>query len=137
MTSAPASRPLPTPDERSQPFFDGAARGVLMLQRCRQCSAWHWPVREVCSECLSTDLEWAQASGRGTVHSFGVMHRVFHPGFADAVPYNLAVVELDEGPRTNSNLVGVDNEAIRVGMRVIAQFDEDAPGVFVPRFRPE
>lgn len=136
MTSSAASRPLPIPDERSQPFFDGAKRGVLMVQRCRDCAAWHWPVREICSECLGADLEWAEASGSGTVHSFGVMHRVFHPAFADAVPYNLAVIELAEGPRVNSNLVDVENEAIAVGMAVAARFDEDAPGVFIPRFRP-
>jgi uncharacterized protein len=138
MTSTAATaKPAPAPDERSQPFFDGAARGVLMLQRCRACSAWHFPVREVCPECLATDLEWTQASGRGQVHSFVIMHRVFHPGFGDRVPYNLAVVELDEGPRMNTNLVGVEDDAIHVGMRVRARFDEDAPGVFIPRFEAE
>lgn len=136
MTAEPATRPLPAPDEASQPFFDGCARGLLMLQRCTACSAWHWPVREVCGECLSADLEWAEASGRGTVHSFVVMHRVFHPGFADQVPYNLAVVELAEGPRINTNLVDIENDAIAVGMTVTARYDEEAPGVFIPRFRP-
>jgi uncharacterized protein len=136
MTSQPEAKPLPAPDEASQPFFDGCGRGALMLQRCPECAAWHWPVREVCSECLSTELEWAQASGMGRVHSFVVMHRVFHPAFGHDVPYNLAVVELEEGPRVNTNLVEIENGAIAVGMAVSARFDEAAPGVFIPRFRP-
>jgi len=131
-----AQRPVPAPDDESAPFFDGAARGVLMLQRCRDCSAFHWPVCEVCTECLRDDLEWVEASGRGTVHTFGVMHRVYHPALAKDVPYNLAVVELDEGPRVSAAMVGVSNEKIRVGMPVQVAFEEMAPGVFAPKFKP-
>ncbi len=135
-TPAATDRPAPAPDDASAPFFDGAARGALMIQRCRDCGTYLAPVREVCSECLRSDLEWTEASGRGTVHTFGVMHRVYHPAFAREVPYNLAVVELAEGPRVNANLVEVDNDAIRVGMPVQATFVEMAPGVFVPQFKP-
>jgi uncharacterized OB-fold protein len=135
MTS-PAARPVPAPDDASGPFFDGAARGALMIQRCRDCGTYLAPVREVCSECLRSDLEWAEASGRGTLHTFGVMHRVYHPGFAGLVPYNVAVVELAEGPRVNANVVGAPNEALRVGMALQATFEEMTPGVFVPQFKP-
>jgi uncharacterized protein len=134
--TAQSARPVPLADEASAPFFEGLARGWLLLQRCRDCSAWHWPVRELCSECLGTDLEWTESSGRGTVHTFGVMHRVYHPAFADDVPYNLAVVELDEGPRVNTALTGVANEEIEVGMRVAVTFEEIAPGARLPMFQP-
>lgn len=135
-TTEQAARPVPAPDDASRPFFDAAARGVLMLQRCTSCGAYHFPLREVCPECLSTDLEWAESAGRGTLHTFGVMHRVYHPAFADAVPYNLAVVELEEGPRMNSTVVECSNEDLEVGMPLEVTFTEVAPAAFLPQFRP-
>jgi uncharacterized OB-fold protein len=135
-TETVVARPVPVADEESAAFFEGMARGVLMLQRCRACGAWHFPVRELCAECLSTDLEWAESSGRGTVHTFGVMHRVYHPAFASEVPYNLAVVEFGEGPRMSAAVTGVAHEAIRVGMPVEVTFEEVAPGLLLPKFRP-
>ena len=135
--SAEAPRkPLPLPDETSAPFFDAAPDNRLMIQRCTNCGTFAWPYRDICQECLVDDLEWVEASGRGTVHSFGVMHRVYHPAFAGDVPYNLAVVELEEGPRVNTNLVGIENEAIEVGMDVEIAFTEVEEGALLPLFRP-
>ena len=134
--SGRAQRPVPTPDEASAPFFDGAKRGVLMIQRCSDCGTHLFPLREICEECLGDNLEWVESSGRGTVHTFAVMHQVYHPGLAGDVPYNLTVVELEEGPRMTTNIVGIDNEAIEVGMAVAATFEEVDEGVFIPRFRP-
>lgn len=135
-TSPQPARPIPLPDDASAPFFDAARENRLMIQRCRGCGTYFWPLREICSECLADDLEWAEASGRGTVHSFGVMHRVYHPSFARDVPYNLTVVELEEGPRLNTNLVDIDNEAIEVGMNVEVAFTEVDDGAYLPLFRP-
>ena len=135
-TSQQPARPIPLPDDASAPFFDSARENRLMIQRCRNCGTHSWPLREICSECLADDLEWVEASGRGTVHSFGVMHRVYHPSFAHDVPYNLTVVELEEGPRLNTNLVDIDNEAIEVGMNVEVAFTEVDDGAYLPLFRP-
>ncbi len=134
--SGRAQRPVPTPDEASAPFFDGAKRGVLMIQRCTACGTHLFPLREICEQCLGDDLEWVEASGKGTVHTFAVMHQVYHPGLAGDVPYNLTQVELEEGPRMTTNIVGIDNEAIEVGMSVVATFEEVDDGVFLPRFEP-
>jgi len=131
-TPAP-SRPLPQADEISREFFDGAMDGRLMLMKCGGCGALRLPSRRHCDVCLSDQVEWVQASGRGVVRSFGIMHQRYHPGFQ--TPYNVAFVELEEGVRLPTNITGIANEAIRVGMPVVVDWDryED---VSLPKFRP-
>ncbi|MFN0096192.1 MAG: Zn-ribbon domain-containing OB-fold protein [Dehalococcoidia bacterium] len=129
------TKPIPEPDEDSQPFFDGARAGKLMIMRCADCGAYRMPSRKHCDVCLSGNTEWVAASGRGSVRTFGVMHQKYHPGFFDELPYNLAVVELEEGPRLVTNLVDVENAAIRVDMPVVVTFT-DYGDVSLPKFRP-
>src|SRR5215213_5155226 len=93
--SQTATKPVPVPDEISAPFFKGAREGKLMLQHCSGCERWSFPVRERCPHCFAARLEWRQASGRGTLYTFTVMHQVMNPGFASAVPYNVAQVDLE------------------------------------------
>ncbi|MFN0095169.1 MAG: Zn-ribbon domain-containing OB-fold protein [Dehalococcoidia bacterium] len=131
----PVTKPIPEPDEDSQPFFDGARAGTLMLMRCAACGTMRMPSRKHCDACLSTDVEWVAASGRGTVRTFGVMHQKYHAGFFDELPYNLAIVELEEGPRLVTNIVGAENAAIRVGMPVSVTFT-DYGDVSLPKFKP-
>lgn len=130
------TRPVPVPDEASRPFFDGAREGRLMLMRCRSCRSWRMPARDRCDVCWSTDTAWEQASGKGTVYTFGIMHQVYHPAFAGDVPYNVAVVELAEGVRMNSAIVGIPNDQIRVGMPVEAVFEPVSDEVSLVKFRP-
>jgi uncharacterized OB-fold protein len=130
-----ATKPIPEPDANSEPFFDGARRGELMIQRCQDCGAHLPPGTTVCTECLSESLEWVNASGTGEVFSFGVMHQLYHEGFAAEIPYVVAVIELDEGPRLNSNIVGSDPATVRVGDRVAVVFDPVSDTVTLPKFR--
>ncbi len=132
----PVPKPTPVPDERSEPFFAGARDHRLMLQHCRTCSSWSFPVRERCPSCFSPTLEWQPASGRGTLYTFTIFHQSMHPGFAAHVPYNVAQIDLDEGVRMTSNIVGVGNAELRIGMRLEAVFEEAGGGVFIPKFRP-
>ena len=135
MTSK-ATPPVPTPDEASAPYFEGAAAGRLMLMRCIRCGTYRYPSRDRCDACWSTDTEWVQASGRATLHSWVIFHQVYHPGFADCVPYNVAVVELAEGPRITTNIVGVGNDALRAGMPLQVTFETVAEGTALPKFTP-
>jgi uncharacterized OB-fold protein len=125
-----ASRPVPVPDEASQPFFDAAARGELLIKHCAVCNRYLAPQSEFCDRCLTSAIEWRTASGRGTVYSFIINHQVGHPGFASIAPYNVIVVELEEGPRLNSNYLG-PNEELAVDMPVRVVF-EPVGGVVVP-----
>jgi hypothetical protein len=129
-------KPVPQPDELSGPFFAGAGRGELLIMRCPACGAYLAPASRLCTECLSEGLEWVAASGRGTLYTYAVMHQRYHPGFFEELPYNLAVVELEEGPRLNSNVVGVANEDLRVGMALVVTFAAAGEGVSLPKFRP-
>ncbi len=133
--SQTVTRPIPVPDEISAPFFDGARQGRLMLQHCTACDGWSFPVRERCPHCFAAALEWRAASGRGTLYTFAVMHQVMNPGFAGAVPYNVSQVDLDEGVRMISNVVGTPNDRLRIGMKLEAVFEDVGDGVSIPRFR--
>lgn len=129
-------KPIPIPDEASRPFFEGAREHKLMIQRCSACGTAHWPVKSRCPVCFSTDLNWVQASGKGTLYTFSLMHQVYHPGFASEVPYNVAEVDLEEGPRVISNIVGCSNADLRIGMSLDVTFEDITDAVSLPRFRP-
>lgn len=133
--TATSNRPVPAPDHRSAEFFSAAREGRLLIKRCASCGRHLAPQRDICDACTAEKLEWAQAGGRGTIYSFVVMHQILHPGFRDEGPYNVSIIELDEGPRITSNIVGTANSEIRVGMKVEAVFEELADDVAVPKFR--
>jgi uncharacterized OB-fold protein len=135
MTENQVSKPLPEADEASKPFWDGAAAGKLMLMQCTNCGAFRLPSRMHCDECLSEDVKWVEASGRGRVRTFGIMHQNYHPGFTPELPYNVTIVELDEGPRLPTNLVGVSNAEISVGMPVRVDWERHSD-ITLPKFRP-
>ena len=129
------AKPLPEADEASKPFWDGAFEGRLILMRCADCREWRLPSRPHCDACLSDKFTWEQASGKGTVRTFGVMHQKYHPGWAAVSPYNVTIVELEEGPRLPTNIVGIENADIRVGMPVVVEFERHED-VALPKFRP-
>jgi uncharacterized OB-fold protein len=136
MSTATVPKPTPEPDEFSEPFFAGGANGKLMLPRCNDCSTFNQPGVRVCVNCLGESFNWTACSGNGTLHTFGIMHQRYHPGFDAELPYNISVVELEEGPRLNSNIVGCANEDIRVGMKLKVTFERVAEGVYLPKFQP-
>lgn len=127
------TRPVPQPDDDSREFYEAARRHELMLMRCRSCGAYRLPSRPRCPDCWSTDTEWTRASGRGTLYSFGLMHQKF-PGFEAETPYQYAIVELAEGPRIVSNVVGVPGEEVRVDMPLQAVFDDVSDDATLIRF---
>jgi uncharacterized OB-fold protein len=133
--SEPA-KPLPVPTAGSLPFWDGCRRHELLLPHCRDCRAPWFPPAALCPRCLGTNWDWTRSSGRGRVYSFVVYHRVYHPGFAKDVPYVVALVELDEGPRFMSNIVDCSPAEVRCDMPVEVVFEAASEGVVLPKFRP-
>lgn len=129
-------RPLPQPDETTAAYWAAARDGRLVLQRCRDCERVQFYPRALCSHCLSDDLDWIEATGEGEVHSYTTVHRALMPGFEDAVPYVVALIELDEGVRLLSRLVGCAPEAVSVGLRVRAVFETLSEDVAIPNFQP-
>jgi len=129
-------KPLPEITPVMRPFWEAARRHELVVQRCAACGTFRFPARDLCSRCLSREAEWALVSGRGAIFSWAVMHQVYHPGFADEVPYAVVVVELEEGARLVSNLVGCPVGAIAAGLPVEVLFEDVTPEVTLPKFRP-
>ena len=127
--------PEATPETR--PFWDGCRDGVLMLQRCGPCGAAYFPPSPYCPRCLSDDVVWKAVSGRGRLHTYVINHRPA-PGFEAEVPYAIAIVELDEGPRMMSNIVGVPNtpEHLVIDMDLRVTFEARGDDMQVPVFRP-
>ena len=125
--------PFPRGEERA--WFEAAAEGTVALTRCRACGA-HSVARVVCPSCGSTDVETVHGSGRGEVYSCTVLYRAGRPGFEADVPYVVAVIELEEGPRVMANVVGCDPETVAIGMRV-RMTPEDRGEIVVPQFTPE
>jgi uncharacterized OB-fold protein len=130
------TKPLPNITDRNRPFWDAARQGELRMQRCLACGHVRYPIGPVCTVCLSEDSEWARLSGRGTVFATLVYHQVYNPAYADDVPYNVSMIQLDEGPRLFSNVVGVPPDQVKVGDAVEVVFDAVTDEVSIPRFRP-
>ena len=135
MTTAPRFD-LPTVDEGTAPWWEAARDGRLLLKRCGACSRPHFYPRRFCPYCWSDDVDWFEASGRGTLYTFSVVHSNDLPPFPERLPYVAAVVELEEGPRMTSIVVDADLDALHVGMPLVVAFEERTPEVTVPVFRP-
>lgn len=127
-------KPLPVIDNESRPFWDGCRDGKLMLQHCAECDAWVFYPRVLCTNCHSERLEWSEASGEGVIHSFTVCHRPAGPTFADETPYVVALIDLAEGPRMISNIVGIDPDSVRIGQSVRVIFEKATDEVTLPKF---
>ena len=132
----PYRKPLPRIDEESRGYWEALARHELYFQRCRDCGTERFYPRAVCPVCLSSSTAWVRASGRGTVYSFTVTRQNQAPGFREELPYVLAVVELAEGPRLMTNVIGCPPEEVRIGMAVEVVFEDVTPEVTLAKFRP-
>jgi hypothetical protein len=129
------AKPLPTLSDENRPFWEACRAGRLSLQRCDSCAHLRYPISPVCPRCLSAGFEWTPVSGRGSVFSYIVFHKAYHPGFKAELPYNVALVQLNEGPRMYSNIVGTPNDQVRIGDPVEVVFDAATDEVTIPKFR--
>lgn len=128
-------RPVPDPDASSAPFWEGAARHELLVQRCASCHRWRHPPRPMCPACRSFDHAFERVTGRGRVWSWVIAHPPVLPAFADKVPYNVVVVELAEGVRMIGTLLDARHPEIGEGMEVVVDFEDVEPGVALPAWR--
>jgi len=131
----PTARPRPriTPDNAR--FWEGCRERRLLLPTCESCGAAHLPPGPVCPFCWSEDLVWRRARGTGRVASRVVVHRSWFPAFADRVPYDVTLVELDEGPRITSTIVDGGADPIGLGRRVVVAFEDIDSDLVIPVFR--
>ncbi len=136
---ADQGKPLPRVTSLTQPFWEATAQKRLVIQRCASCREFVWCPRPACTECGSDQLEWKSVSGRGTVFSFTIIRQVIARGagaFEKEIPYIVAWVDLEEGPRFCSNVVDCPIDRVTIGMPVEVVFEEASTEISLPKFRP-
>jgi uncharacterized OB-fold protein len=121
----------------TSPYWEGAARGQLVIQRCRSCAHWiHFP-EPICPNCGGSDFTYEPVSGRGKVETFSVIHRSFVADFADRTPYVVAWIALEEqaGLRAFGNVTGCASDEVEIGMEVEVYFEARDGIAALPNFR--
>ncbi|GAA3649178.1 OB-fold domain-containing protein [Nocardioides ginsengisoli] len=120
------SIPVPHPSEDSRPFWDSLRDHVLRLPWCGSCASFQFPPMPGCPACSADAdaIEWREVAGAGRIHSWFVARHAFHPAFESDLPYVVADVVLDEGPRINGRIVGVASADVQADMRVRAVFED-------------
>ncbi len=108
---------FPEINELNAPFWDGLAQGEVRLQKCGKCGVHQYPAESFCYECGAQEMSWVPVVGEGTVYSFTVVHQQYHKAFKAFMPYTVAIVQMDEGPRMLSAMLGL-NKPIGIGDRV-------------------
>jgi uncharacterized OB-fold protein len=127
---------LPTIEDDSRPFWDAAREQRFLIRHCLSCDEYsHYP-RTFCPSCWSEDVEWFEASGRGTLYTWSTVFINDLPPFNERLPYIAAVVDLDEGPRVMTNMVDCDGSQLSIGMAVRATYQAISDDVTVPVFVP-
>jgi uncharacterized OB-fold protein len=133
------TKPLPPIDEHNRHFFDAAKNGRLELPRCDNCGSFHTYFEPWCNKCNHQGVHWERLSGRGKIWANCRFHKVYFKGFEGEVPYNVAMVELEEGPRLITNIVDLPTGALGempIGMEVEAAFEPVTDEITLIKFRP-
>lgn len=128
------SKPLPTIDAESAPFWSAARDGRLSLPRCKGCGRYHYYPRAICPYCHSLDLQWSDLGGKGTVYSFTIHRRPAGAEFNDDVPYVVALIDLDEKVRILAGVVGTPVDQVAIGQRVKVTFRPVNDQMALPMF---
>jgi hypothetical protein len=128
-------KPLPNADNVSAPYWKAGSEGRLLVQECPTCGNRQWYPRAVCTAC-GADPEWLECSGKGVVHTFTVVRQFGMKPFRDELPYVIAMVDLEEGPRVMGAVTDCDPDAVQIGMPVEVHFVEAAEDIGIPYWRP-
>lgn len=129
------AKPLPRLSKEDRPFWEALKRHEFLLPRCRECGNVWFPPYLNCKRCLSFDREWISASGRGKVWGFVEMAQNYIPSFAAELPYNVALVQLEEGPFMFSNIIDLATDALQIGMPVTLVYQDVTDEFALPKFR--
>jgi uncharacterized protein len=128
-------KPLPHIHPETKEYWDATKRHELVMRRCRSCNEFYFYPRDFCPTCFSFDVEWKKVTGRGKLYSYTICHRPLE-GFEEDGPYNIALVELEEGVRMMSTVVDCPQEDLKIGMALEVVFDDVTPEVTLPKFKP-
>jgi uncharacterized protein len=136
MSELQYQKPLPAISSLNRPFWEGLKHRELRLQKCESCGQIWYPPSPLCPSCWSREFTWTRLSGRGRVNSWVMFHQSYFRGFDNELPYNVAEVELEEGPRLLTNLIGIANDQIRAELPVEVVFEDATEEVTLAKFKP-
>ena len=128
-------KPLPSTNIDSRPFWESCKNHAMALQQCTSCGRLRYPPRSLCPDCHSASAEWRPISGRGHVYVSLVMMRSYGPAWEADVPYNVSMIELEEGVRIWSNVIDCSPDEIRIGDAVAVVYKTVTDTVTLPKFR--
>ena len=126
--------PQPVANGDSLPYWNAARERKLLIRKCKACNEFHFMPRYLCPTCWSDRLEWVESKGTGKVHSFSIVRRASSAAYAPRVPYVLALIELDEGPRMMANVLGDDALSVAIDDQVKVTFEDRGDGALIPQF---
>ena len=130
------SKPLPIITDDNRQYWQYCKKHELRMQKCHNCGYIRFPPSLVCPQCHSMDFEWEKLSGQGKIYSFVIYRMSYHPSYADDIPYTVAIIQLAEGPRMESNITDCKVEDIRIDMPVEVYFNDLTDEVSLPKFKP-
>lgn len=143
MTTTPSkkaflpNRTQPEIDSDTAPFWQSCHEHQMKMQQCVDCGTWRFTPRILCPECLSDKFEWKAVSGKGTVYTFVTFHQVYGPEYEGKVPYNVSMIELAEGPRMWSNVIGIPPSEVKIGMPVRVVYEDEDDVITIAKFEPD
>ena len=129
----PKPRPAPVLDSDSEEFWKATTEGRFLVQRCQDCDRFQYYPRARCARCLGP-VECVEASGKGAVYSFTVIHQNFSRAFKHLIPYVVALIDLEEGPRLMTNVVGCEPGDVTIGAPVQVRFESVSDEASIPLF---
>jgi uncharacterized OB-fold protein len=134
MSNAPYNKPIPNlNDPDFGPFWSNAKLHILSAQKCVSCGTLRFPALPICPECLELGFDWVPVSTRGTIWSYAIYHRSFHPGFKDELPYAVGIIENSDGVRYTGRIRG-PREQISVGAEVATLFVDETEDFTLPQW---
>lgn len=122
-------------DPADLPFWQGCEEGRLLVHQCRICGRNFWPASR-CVEHGDEAMEWVEASGKASLHTWTIIHRSFLPAMKDRIPFVVAVVKLAEGPFYHSNIIDCDHDALHIDMPLMVTMQSHESGLTLPMFVP-
>jgi uncharacterized OB-fold protein len=129
-------KPLPCVNDDTKEFWRGCKAHELRFQKCKACGHVRWPASLICPSCHSKDADRVVASGKGTIFTFAVYHVAFHPAFSNDLPYVVADVELEEGPRLVTNIIDCSVDKVECDLPVVVAWEKITEEFTLPKFRP-
>jgi uncharacterized protein len=136
MMNKEISKPLPGVEEDNKPFWDYCKQHELRVQKCLECGKLFYPPSAMCPHCMSFKSEWVKLSGKGKVFTFVIVRQAPHPAFAKETPYAVAIIELAEGIRMTSNVIGCKPEDVKIDMPVELVWEDVNKDFALPKFKP-